>query len=298
LTIDGKVVSGVAGPFAAASGVNFSAALGSLAPGNHAYVIAATDKAGHTSTVNASFTIAALANSGPAISQVAVSQARGRISWNAADSDGVASSALTIDGKVVSGVAGPFAAASGVNFSAALGSLAPGNHAYVITATDKAGHSSTISANFTIVALPAASGPTIGQVAVSQTRGRISWNAVDSAGVAGSTLAIDGTVVSNVAGPFAAASGVNFSASLGSLASGNHTYKITATDRAGNTSTLTGSFALEASLSALANALFSQPGLAALSGSAKVDWLYEFGGLSSSTQSNSDKAVDAVLAGE
>ena len=166
----------------------------------------------------------------------------------------------------------------------------------------KSGNTSTINGSFTLAA-PVASGPTIGQVAISQARGRISWNAADPVGVSGCTLQLDGIGVSSIAGPFTAASGVNFSASIASLALGNHTYKVTATDRTGQTSTLTGSFTLAASASAAmnaaANTLFSQPSFSALSSSAKVDWLDDVAGLSNDAGTNSDKthkAVDAVLA--
>ena len=246
LAIDEATVSGVAGPFTAASGVNYSAPLGSLTPGQHTYTITATDRAGNTSTSSATFIVAA---QGPTIGQVAVSQAKGRITWNATDPDGVKSSTISIDGKLVSGVAGPFAAASGVNLSAPLGNLTAGDHAYTITATDNTGHSSTLNGTFTITAV-ANSGPTIGQVAVSQTKGRISWNAVDPDGVASSSLVIDGTAVANVAGPFKAGSGVNFSAPLGSLAAGDHAYAITATDKSGNKSTIQGNFTLLVPLTA------------------------------------------------
>ncbi len=149
---------------------------------------------------------------------------------------------------------------------------------------------------------PTNSGPTIRQVAVSQAKGRISWNAVDPDGVASSTLKIDGKTVSNVSGPYAATSGVNFSAAYGALAVGDHTYTITATDKRGNVSSSSGSFILTASSSAAKNALFSAASLTALSNSAKVDWLYDIGGLVDSTPPRSNKndtssdAVDTVLA--
>jgi hypothetical protein len=117
-------------------------------------------------------------------------------------------------------------------------------------------------------------------VVVAQARARISWNAYDSQGVKSSALQIDGTSVS-VGGPYTASSGVNFSAALGSLATGTHTYKITATDSAGNVSTLNGSFTWGAA--AAQNAMASAAALSALansSNSAKVDWLYDLGGLS------------------
>jgi hypothetical protein len=139
-------------------------------------------------------------------------------------------------------------------------------------------------------------------VTVSEVKGKISWNAVDSDGVASSTLKIDGVAVSNVGGPYSAAPspGVNFSASYGSLAAGTHAYIITATDKAGNVSTSNGSFTTGSS-NATYNALFASASRSALPSSAKVDWVYDLGGLLD-TQSSSDNkstanAVDAVLAG-
>ena len=243
LKIDGLAVPNVGGPYTAASGMNFSAPYGALAAGDHSYAITATDKAGNVSTLNGAFT---LISAGPTIGSVAVSQAKGRISWNAADPDGVASSTLKIDGATISNIGGPYAAASGVNFSAPYGSLAAGNHSYTITATDKAGNVSTLSGVCTLTGSPV-SGPTIGSVAVSQAKGRISWNAADPDGVASSTLKIDGATISNIGGPYVAASGVNFSASYGSLAAGNHSYTITATDKAGYASTANGVFTLTGS---------------------------------------------------
>ena len=118
LTIDGASVSKVYGPYAAASGVNFSGQFGTLAAGNHTYVITATDKLGNASTSSGQFTVAGTAgagttNSGPTIGGVYVLSASGVMSWNAVDADGVASASLTVDGASVSQVNGPYAAASG-----------------------------------------------------------------------------------------------------------------------------------------------------------------------------------------
>jgi hypothetical protein len=242
LKIDGTSVLDVVGPFAAPSGVNFSASLPALAVGDHTYTISATDGAGNTSTSSATFTIGNT-TSGPTIGQVAVSEAKARISWNAAGANGVANSTVVIDGAPATKVSGPFAAPSGVNFSAPLGQLAAGSHAYTITAIDKFGNVSTLNGTFTLIN-PTAVGPAISQVTVSQTKRRISWNALDIDGVRNTTLELDGLTVAGIAGPFAAPTGVNFSASLGSLAAGNHTYRITATDGSGNVSTLSGSFVL------------------------------------------------------
>ena len=73
LTIDGAGVR-VSGPYAAASGYNFSAALGSLATGSHTYVISATDNSGRYSQFSGVFQVT---NPGPTISQMGVSVARG-----------------------------------------------------------------------------------------------------------------------------------------------------------------------------------------------------------------------------
>jgi len=231
LTIDGAAVTNISGPWAASSGVNYEGILGTLSSGSHTYVITATSGAGQSSKSVGVFTV-----TGPTISKVAVSAAKGLISWNAAGF-GVASTALTIDGVAATNISGPYAASSGVNYARAFGSLASGSHTYVITATDNAGRWSQYAGTF-VITNP---GPTIGKVAVSTAKGVMSWNAVDSDGVASSALTIDG-VVKSVRGPYKASSGVNYSGVLGVLASGSHTYIITATDGAGNSSHYSGTF--------------------------------------------------------
>jgi large repetitive protein len=299
VAIDGTPLLNVGGPYAAPIGANYSTPLPALAVGDHTYTITATDNLGHTATVSNTFHIVN-STGGPTIGFVTVSETKVRISWNAVDPDGVASSTLVIDRAAASNIAGPFTAASGVNFSAPLGQLAAGEHTYTITATDRLGNVSTLSATFTLTN-PTAEGPTIGYVTVAQSKARISWNAVDPDGVRGASLELDGLPVADIAGPFAATSGVNFSASLSSLSAGSHTYRITATDGSGNLSSVSGSFTLPAPSHGALSALASAASLSALSGSAKVDWLYDLGGLLNGTQSSSQEkdastnAVDAAL---
>jgi hypothetical protein len=181
---------------------------------------------------------------------------------------------VEIDGSIASSIGGPYAASSGVNYSAPLGSLAAGSHSYTITATDRAGNVSTSTNNFTL-ANP--TGPVISQVGISQAKGRISWNAYDPQGVTSSSIQIDGVSAANVSGPYKASSGVNFSAPVGTLTAGPHSYKITAIDGSGNVSTLTGSFTWGAAAGSQ-NALAAAASLSALSNSAKADWLYDLGG--------------------
>ncbi len=104
-------------------------------------------------------------------------------------------------------------------------------------------------------------GPTVrGVVAVEATEPRdkvlttnesilMTWNAIDADGVAGSTLLVDGKNVA-VKGPYRTTSGSNFSAKLGLLTAGVHTYSIVATDKLGyKTATpLTGTFTVTAAL--------------------------------------------------
>ena len=232
------------------------------------------------------------------------------MSWNAVDPDGVASTALQIDGSVVSHIDGPFLAASGVNFSAVYGALSAGDHAYIITATDAAGNVSTLNGTITLAgpATPVpGTGPTIGQVAVSQAKGYMSWNAVDSDGVASVGLKIDGLTVSKIGGPYAAATGgANYTGDISTLAAGSHDYVISAQDGAGNVSTLNGSFVVTSSGSnnatstAAKSLVLGNVSQSATTTSAKVQWLYDLGGLSNSSNTDnsvSANAVDAVMAG-
>ena len=131
---------------------------------------------------------------------MAVSLAKSRISWNAADSNGVTKVGLKIDGKVVSQINGPYAAASGVNYFAKLGSLMVGKHAYIITATDKYGKASTLNGSFTMTAPPKISG-----VVTGVANRLLSWKVAAAAGLAGYSLKIDGTVVSGITAPGASA---------------------------------------------------------------------------------------------
>ncbi len=287
LTIEGNPVT-VHGPVGTPTSADFSASLGLLNPGLYAYTITATNTLNEVSTLSATFTLDQKTNVGPAISGVVVSESKARISWNALDPSGVPDSTLAIDGVPVSNVSGPFTAASGVNFSAPLDSLLAGPHTYSITAFSNIDGESTISGAFNLSGTTTFD-PMISQVVVSQARGRISWNVFDPNGVTGTTLQIDGATVANIAGPFTAASGVNFSAALGSLAIGSHSYRITATDALGRQSLVLANFSLTAATTAAAgatqNSVFSSIGDSTVANSAKVAWMFDLGGLADSPSS-------------
>jgi hypothetical protein len=170
----------------------------------------------------------------------------------------------------------------------------------VITATDKAGKSSTLSGSFTVGA--AIAGPVISSIYVAAASGVMSWNEVDANGVGAATLTVDGLSVTQIGGPYAAGSGFNFSGTFGTLGTGNHTYVITATDKLGNSSTSSGSFNVPVSSAgkSLARGAVMQSLSAGPSASAKIDWLYDVplsSPLSGTDQNASNDAVDAVLAG-
>jgi hypothetical protein len=302
IKIDGTTVLKVNGPYKAASGANYSAVYGTLSPGEHYYVIRVTDKAGNTSSLVGTFTVPApVANSGPTIGSVAISFAKGALTWNAADSDGIGSVALTIDNQAVSKIYGPYTASiGGYYYSGVMGSLSAGDHSYVITATDKLGNVSSLPGTFTAPAPAANSGPTISGVAVSLAKSKMSWNLLDSDGIGSVGLTVDGAAVSGIAGPYNATSGKNYSWSFASLKAGVHNYTIRATDKLGNVSTYDGSFTTAAASGSAMNALYSKAALDALANSAKVDWVYDLGGLSNTQSSSSDdkntKATDAIMA--
>ena len=233
LAIDGTSVTAISGPYKAASGVNYSAKYGTLSAASHTYTITATDNFGAVSTLTGSFTL-----DGPAISKVAVSAAKGMLTWNIFDSIGVASTTLAVDGTKVTAISGPYTAASGINYSANYGVLSAASHTYTITATDKSGAVTTLTGTFTLA------GPTISKVAFSLAKQAITWNLLDLAGVQSTSIAFDGKDATAILGPYKAASGANYSAWYGALAAGSHTYTITATDKLGSVSTLTDTFIL------------------------------------------------------
>jgi large repetitive protein len=240
LTVDGVTVPTVYGPFPGPTGQNYSGAYGVVSSGNHSFIISATDNAGNTSLYTGTLNTGA-PDVGPVISRVTVNLTQNLITWNAASGLGVASSSISVDGMVVSNISGPYQSAPGVNYAGSYGSLANGSHTYIITATDGAGVSSQTHGTFAV-------GPTISSVALNLTKGLITWNVAAAAGVASSSLTLDGTAVTNVFGPVVAPPGVNFSGVLGSLVGGSHTYLISATDKAGNSTQYTGSFNVGATI--------------------------------------------------
>ena len=136
-----------------------------------------------------------------------------------------------------------------------LGRLSAGAHTYSIVATDKVGNRTVCTDSFTVVPN---TGPAISCVRIVEATGSrngtpttserllMTFNAVDSNGVARATVRLDGRNVTPVRGPFTASTGGNFRVLLGRLSAGAHTYTIVATDKAGSRTAYTGSFTVEA----------------------------------------------------
>jgi hypothetical protein len=231
LTVDGAPVAELYGPYAAPPGVNYAGVYGALSSGNHTYVITATDSAGNSSQCAGTFDVA-----GPTIGMLVVDPTQNVITWNAIDADGVASSRLTVDGTAVTMLYGPYAASSGVNFAGVYGELPSGNHTYVVTATNSDGNWTQCTGTFSVA------GPTISRVVAAPEQDVITWNAAAPDGLASTTLAIDGAPVTKVYGPYADAPGADYAGVYSALSTASHSYVITATDSAGNSSRYTGTF--------------------------------------------------------
>lgn len=230
LTVDGTPVTRLYGPYTVAPGLNYAAVYGALSSGSHTYTIAATDAAGDQSQLTGTFTVA-----GPTITRVVVSAAQGLVTWIAAAASGVASSTLTVDGTAVGSLFGPVAVPPGLAYAGNFAVPSSGSHTYVITATDSAGNWSQFTGTFAV-------GPTIARVAVSTAQGAITWIAADPAGVASSSITIDGASVANLFGPYTVPPGLAYAAAYGALSLGSHTYVITATNSVGSSSQSTGTF--------------------------------------------------------
>ncbi len=238
LTVDGRAVTKLYGPYKAAVGVDYCGMFGVLSSGTHSYTITATDKLGNSSQSTGTFSTQGQA--GPAIGSVVVVAAQGLMTWNVLYPAGIGTTGLTVDGAVVKTIYGPIAATSGVNFAGVFGTLAAGPHGYTIIATDTQGNRSQYSGTFNVVA--AGPSPTIGSVVVVAAQGLMTWNVQDPAGVKSTGLSVDGTAAKRIYGPYTASTGVNYAGIFGILLAGNHTYTITATDNLGHTSQLPGDF--------------------------------------------------------
>ncbi|MFZ1934679.1 MAG: hypothetical protein WCB27_17340 [Thermoguttaceae bacterium] len=262
--IDNKLVAStggkqIGGPY---SGQYYCSQIGTWTAGSHTYTITATDSKGLSYTYTRSF--ATVGPVVPAVTSVVVTEAAAprdgilqsnenlEITWAASSSSGIARQNISVDGKPLTSLYGPY---SGRYYASLMGTRSAGAHSYVITATDKNGLSFSESGTFTVVASQATT-PTISAVVVAEAatakngilessdKLKITWVATSNNHIASQTVTVDGHSITPVAGPF---SGRYYSCQIGAWSAGTHTYAIAATDASGISSTSSGTFTVVAS---------------------------------------------------
>jgi hypothetical protein len=173
-----------------------------------------------------------------------------KITWAASGPNVIASQSMTVDGKTIAPINGPY---SGLYYSCPIGTWTAGTHNYTIHATDALGVSFSSAGSF-IVANPAP--PVISAVVVAEavrSNGilesnealKITWAASCAAGVGSQTMVVDGKTVAPINGPY---SSVYYSCPIGTRAAGSHSYTIRTTDAKGAASMTSGTFTVAAAL--------------------------------------------------
>ncbi len=189
----------------------------------------------------------------PTISSIVVGEAtpqngilesneQGIITWAAASPNTIASVSLTVDGKAVTPIYGPYGPYStGYYYGGVFGPLTAGTHSYVIQVTDNTGLTSTATSTFTV----AAAGPVISSIVVAEAKpqfgvlesneqGVISWALADSKTITATSLRVDGVAVSPIYGPYGPyGNSYYYSGVFAPLAAGGHTFTVQATDSSG-----------------------------------------------------------------
>jgi hypothetical protein len=266
--IDGKAVYNIGLPGGDGNG-NYWCALDPLKAGTHTYSITVTDSKGKAKTVSGSFTVKAVASTGPVISAVVVGEAqsgsnkngvientdRVLITWNVSGAYPITARSVKIDGKAVYNIGLPGGDGNG-NYWCSIDPQKTGSHTYSISMTDSKGKVTTVNGTFTVSApVAAASAPEISLVFVSEAqsgsnlngdiedtdRVLITWNVSGANPIAARSVKIDGQAVNNIGGPGGDGNG-NYWCSFGPLAAGTHAYEISVTDNKGGVKTVGGSF--------------------------------------------------------
>ncbi len=213
------------GPYGSDRNANYSTRLGQRAAGNHTYSITATDNNGVVTTASSQFVVAEVS---PTISGVVVdlTGATPVITWNATDSTGVLSTAITVDGSYLT-VSGPYGTSTNASYAAALGTLSAGNHTLSISLTNTGGASSAYTTTFSTSTI----GPAISSICLAPLAATpvITWNVSDPTTFQSTTITVDGIYLT-VYGAYGTNINANFAGVLASLAPGKHTYAITAAD--------------------------------------------------------------------
>jgi hypothetical protein len=212
-----------------------------LADGKHTVIVTDTDGAGNTASVTSEFTLDTKLTAPTAALTVDSGTAgdgltnNASLNFNTADAD--ATRVIKVDGTVVD------------KYDAS--KLADGKHTVVVTDTDGAGNTASVTSEFTLDTKLTA--PTAALIVDSGTAGDgltnnagLTFNKADDD--ATRIIKVDGTVVGS------------YDASK--LADGKHTVVVTDTDAAGNTASVTANFELDTKLTAPTAALAVDSGTA------------------------------------
>ncbi len=172
-----------------------------------------------------------------------------KITWEVSSLYAVWKQTVTVDGKVMTPVNGPYGR---VYYSCPIGTWSAGAHTYTITATDN--YSQTFSTTGTFTVSPGV-GPTISNVVVAEATAPrngwlesnetlvITWAATSSNRIVAQSVQIDGSIYAPIRGPYG---GLYYSCSIGTQGVGSHSYTITTTDSLGASSTSSGTFTVVA----------------------------------------------------
>ncbi len=258
MTLDGKKLATIYGPY---GGLYYSCPIGTCTVGSHTYSIQSIDSKGLSSTSAGTFNV--LPPAPPSITGVVVAEASApkngilessdslKITWAATSSLGIAAKTVTVDGKAIAPINGPY---GGLYYSCAIGIWSAGTHTYVIAATDSKGGTFSSTGTFTVAAssvpVPAISSVLVAEAATpkngileSSDQLKITW-AASQGPIASQNVMIDGRRITTINGPYGH---LYYSCSIGAWSAGTHFYSITATNASGFSSTSSGTFSVAAS---------------------------------------------------
>jgi hypothetical protein len=212
-----------------------------LADGHHTVIVTDTDAAGNTASVTSEFTLDTKLSAPTAAlavdSGTAGDSLTNNASLNFSTADADASRVIKVDGTVVD------------KYDAS--KLADGKHVVIVTDTDGAGNTASVTANFELDTK--VTGPTAALTLDSGTAGD---GLTNNAGMTFNTADTDATRVIKVDGNVVTA----YDASK--LTDGKHTVIVTDTDAAGNTASVTANFELDTKLTAPTAVLATDSGTA------------------------------------
>ena len=236
--VDNKVVSTFYGPYAGQNNGthNWAALFGTESAGAHNYSIEAVDSNLNSIVYSGTFNVV---GANIAISSVVVAEAQPKngaldptdqlvITWEVDGADTVASKSLTVDGKTISTVYGPYGGAGGECYMAGIfGPLGAGSHSFSIQSGDSKGNVAGYTGSFNVVG----SNVTISSVVVAEASSPkngilepsdqlvITWAVNGADSVKTKSFTVDSQTISTVYGPYAAGNGeFNLAGIFGPLA--------------------------------------------------------------------------------